>query len=65
MKKVTLTEGQAFSLIAQLRAATGQGAALREIIMPNGKRFADCTGAYCAAVGEAVQNLGLEITDSQ
>ena len=58
MERVTLTAGQRVGLVVQHRAALAGKMKFSEIIMPNGKRLANCPGDYVWLVGIAVSECG-------
>jgi hypothetical protein len=57
MAKVNLTLEQASNLIAQMRAAEAGRGRFMDIVMPNGKKLADCRGEYVGDVGRALEAL--------
>ena len=57
MVKVNLTLEQARNLITQMRAAEAGHGRFMEIVMPNGKKLADCKGEYVGDVGRALEAL--------
>jgi hypothetical protein len=57
MLPASLTVEQAGDLIAQLRAALAGHGQFLDIVMPNGKKMAECTGQYVTQVGEALHRL--------
>jgi hypothetical protein len=57
MAKLQITKQEAVLLIARKKAALAEGRLL-DIIMPNGKRLRDCTGAYIEQIAQAMNELG-------
>jgi hypothetical protein len=58
MAKVNLTLEQARNLITQMKEAAEVGRGrFMDIVMPNGKKLADCNGEYVGNVGRALEAL--------
>jgi hypothetical protein len=63
MAKAILTLEQAIELVGRMKlAAEGRGR-FTDIVMPNGKKLADCTFGYVGEVGEALQVMGLRVPE--
>jgi hypothetical protein len=48
-------------LALQMSRAEARQIRYLDVLMPNGKKLADCTGDYVAEVGEAMQNTALKL----
>ena len=57
MAKVNLTLEQASDLISQMKTAEAGRVSFMEIVMPNGKKLAECRGEYVRDVGRALEAL--------
>jgi hypothetical protein len=55
--KITLSESEAIELTSRFKAGYREGNLLG-VIMPNGKRFGECTGEYVGQIAQAMQELG-------
>ena len=64
MAKATISLQEAASLIGQLKAAAEGNGRFPEVVMPNGKRLADCTFGNIGQLGEAMQVMGLQMPES-
>jgi hypothetical protein len=60
MAKLILTSGQKLGLMTQHRDALGGKMRFLDIVMPNGKTLANCTGDYVWQVGTAMQECACE-----
>jgi len=58
MERITITEGQAIDLLSQMKWTKEP----MDVVAPNGKRLAECTGDYIAAVEEALAKMGAAMT---
>lgn len=54
---------EAAELIGRLKAAAEGNGRFPEVVMPNGKRLADCTFGYIGQLEEAMQVMGLQMPD--
>jgi hypothetical protein len=54
---------EAAELIGRLKAAAEGNGRFPEVIMPNGKRLADCTFGYIGQLEEAMQMMGLQMPE--
>jgi hypothetical protein len=54
---------EAAELIGRLKAAAEGNGRFPEVVMPNGKRLADCTFGYIGQLEEAMQVMGLQIPE--
>jgi hypothetical protein len=54
---------EAAELIGRLKAAAEGNGRFPEVVMPNGKRLADCTFGYVGQLEEAMQVMGLQMPD--
>jgi len=57
---VTLTAAEATDLSERTKLARDGGSVL-EVVMPNGKKWRDCTFAYIAEVGKALEGWGIAL----
>jgi hypothetical protein len=57
MVKINLTLEQASDLISQMKTAESGRVRFMEIVMPNGKKLAECRGEYVRDVGRALEAL--------
>ena len=64
MAKATISLQEAAELIGRLKAAAEGNGRFPEVVMPNGRRLADCTFGYIGQLGEAMQVMGLQIPES-
>jgi hypothetical protein len=55
---------QAAELIGRLKAAAEGNGRFPEVVMPNGKRLADCTFGYIGQLEEAMQAMGLQMPEA-
>jgi hypothetical protein len=55
---------EAAELIGRLKAAAEGNGRFPEVVMPNGKRLADCTFGYIGQLEEAMQVMGLQMPES-
>jgi hypothetical protein len=65
MAETTISLQEATELIDRLRAAAEGNGRFSEVIMPNGRRLADCTLGYVGQLGEAMQLMGLQMPESR
>ncbi|WP_156437913.1 hypothetical protein [Bradyrhizobium valentinum] len=58
--KLRITEFDAILLTARMNAeaAKGKKSRLLDIVLPNGKKLRDCTGAEVAEIAEALELIG-------
>jgi hypothetical protein len=61
MTKATISLLEAVELIGRLKAAAEGNGRFPEVVMPNGRRLADCTFGYIGELGEAMQVMGLQM----
>jgi hypothetical protein len=61
MTKATISLQEAVELIGRLKAAAEGNGRFPEVVMPNGRRLADCTFGYIGQLGEAMQVMGLQM----
>ena len=61
MAAANISLEEACALIGRLKAAAEGNGRFPEVVMPNGKRLADCTIAYIGQLGEAMELMGLQI----
>jgi hypothetical protein len=54
---------EAAELIGRLKAAAEGNGRFPEVVMPNGKRLADCTFGYIGQLEEAMQVMGLQMPE--
>jgi hypothetical protein len=54
---------EAAELIGRLKAAAEGNGRFPEVVMPNGKRLADCTFGYIGQLEKAMQVMGLQMPD--
>jgi len=59
MAEISLTQEQLDELMRQLMAAKEGKGRLMDVIMPNGKPLAECTGSYAAEIFETMGKMGL------
>ena len=57
MAKINLTLEQASDLISQMKTAEAGRVRFMDIVMPNGKKLAECRGEYVRDVGRALEQL--------
>ena len=55
---------EAAELIGRLKAAAEGNGRFPEVVMPNGKRLADCTFDYIGQLERAMQMMGLQMPES-
>jgi hypothetical protein len=58
VEKVVLTTEEAINLANRMKAAAAGEGRFLDIVMPNGKRLAECTGEYVTEVGRVLQKAG-------
>jgi hypothetical protein len=63
MTKATISLLEAVELIGRLKAAAEGNGRFPEVVMPNGRRLADCTFDYIGQLGEAMQVMGLQMPE--
>ena len=63
MTKATISLLEAVELIGRLKAAAEGNGRFPEVVMPNGRRLADCTFGYIGQLGEAMQVMGLQMPE--
>jgi hypothetical protein len=56
VEKVELTTEEAINLASRMEAAAAGAESFLDIVMPNGKRLAECSGEYVTEVGRVLQN---------
>jgi len=59
MTTVVLSLEQAAELAGRMNAAAKGRGRFSEIVMPNGKKLADCNFGYVAKIAEVLQCMGL------
>ena len=59
MAKAILSLEQAAAFVGRMKAVAEGGGSFSDIIMPNGKKLADCTFSYVGQVWEAMQTMGV------
>jgi hypothetical protein len=52
---------EACELIGRLKAAAEGNGRFPDVVMPNGKRLADCTIDYIGQLGETMELMGLRL----
>ena len=57
-----LTVEQASNLLARLKIVAAGQERIADLVMPNGKRAAECTDEYLRATIEAVRRIALDQT---
>jgi hypothetical protein len=55
---------EAAELIGRLKAAAEGNGRFPEVVMPNGKRLAECTFGYMGQLEEAMQVMGLQMPEA-
>jgi hypothetical protein len=61
MAEATISLQEAAELMGRLKAAAEGNGRFPEVVMPNGRRLADCTFGYIGQLGEAMQVMGLQM----
>ena len=64
MAKATIGLLEAAELIGRLKTAAEGNGRFPEVVMPNGRKLADCTFGYIGQLGEAMQVMGLQMPES-
>jgi hypothetical protein len=54
---------EAVELMGRLKAAAEGNGRFPEVVMPNGKRLADCTFGYLGQLEEAMEAMGLQMPE--
>ena len=65
MAKQKFTAQQLIDLTIQTKAASEGNGRFSDIVMPNGKKLADCTFGEVDEVAEAMQQMGAQIRQGQ
>jgi hypothetical protein len=61
---VNISLQEAAALIGRLKAAAEGNGRFPEVVMPNGRRLADCTFGYIGQLVEAMQLMGLRMPET-
>jgi hypothetical protein len=64
MAQAIISLEEAVDLIGRLKSAAEGNGRFPDVLMPNGKRLADCTIGYMGRLGDAMQVMGLQIPTS-
>ena len=64
MATAILSLEQAIELVDRMNAAADGRGRFSEIVMPNGKKLADCNFGYVARIAEAPQCMGMVMPES-
>lgn len=63
MSQAIISLSEAAELMGRLKAAAEGHGRFSDVVMPNGKRLADCTFGYIGQLQEAMQMMGLQLPE--